>query len=131
MQRGKNTIFIIEMDGLRIAHLGDLGHKLTASMRKKLGKVDVLMIPVGGSYTLNGAEAKEVVAQIEPTRYIVPMHYGTKAYRHLLGPDEFLDEQDEKLIKRFKTNELVIDADAVPLKNPLIALLNYEVPEEK
>ena len=130
MQRGKNTIFILDVDGLRIVHLGDLAHKLTGSMLKKLGKVDVLMVPVGGSYTLNGAEAKEVVAQIKPRRYILPMHYGTKVYRYLLGPDEFLEDQDDKQIKRFKTNELVIDADAVPLKVPFIAMLNYEPPEK-
>ena len=131
MKRGKNTIFILEVDGLRIVHLGDLGHKLPPSTVKKLGQVDVLMVPVGGSYTLNGAEAKEVVAQIKPRRYILPMHYGTAVYKNLLGPEEFLDEQDPKLIKRFKTNELIIDADAVPRKNPTIALLNYEGAEDK
>jgi L-ascorbate metabolism protein UlaG (beta-lactamase superfamily) len=131
MKRGKNTIFILEVDGLRIVHLGDLGHKLHPSTLKKLGpKVDVLMIPVGGTYTINGAEAKEVVAQIKPRRYIIPMHYGTAAYRHLVGPDEFLDEQDPKLIKRFKTNELTIDADAVPRKDPVIAILNYEADDK-
>lgn len=131
MKRGKNSIFILDVDGLRIVHLGDLGHKLHSSTLKKLGKVDVLMIPVGGTYTLNGSDAKEVVAQIKPRRYIIPMHYGTAVYRHLLGLDEFLDEQEPKLIKRFKGNELIIDADAVPRKDPLIAILNYEPVEDK
>jgi L-ascorbate metabolism protein UlaG (beta-lactamase superfamily) len=131
MKRGKNSIFILDVDGLRIVHLGDLGHRLHPSTLKKIGKVDVLMIPVGGTYTINGSEAKEVVAQIKPRRYIIPMHYGTTAYRHLVGPDEFLDEQDPKLVKRFKTNELIIDADAVPRKDPVIALLNYEPAEDK
>jgi L-ascorbate metabolism protein UlaG (beta-lactamase superfamily) len=131
MKRGKNSIFILDVDGLRIVHLGDLGHRLHPSTLKKIGKVDVLMVPVGGTYTINGAEAKEVVAQIKPRRYIIPMHYGTAVYRHLVGPEEFLDEQDPKLIKRFKTNELIIDADAVPRKDPVIALLSYEPAEEK
>ena len=131
MERGKNAVFIIDVDGLRIVHLGDLGHRLHPSTLKKIGKVDVLMVPVGGTYTINGSEAKEVVAQIKPRRYIIPMHYGTAAYRHLVGPDEFLDEQDPKLVKRFKTNELIIDADAVPRKDPVIALLSYEPAEDK
>lgn len=126
MRRGKNTIFVLDVDGLRIVHLGDLGHKLNAAQLKKLGTVDVLMVPIGGSYTLNGSEAKEVVAQIKPRRYVIPMHYGTKVYRYLLGPDEFLDEVDEKRVKHFKHNELTVDPDAVPRKEPLIAMLSYE-----
>jgi len=126
MRRGKNSIFILEFDGLRIVHLGDLGHTLTPSLAKKVGTPDVLMIPIGGTYTINGSDAKEVVKQLKPRRYIIPTHYGTKVYDYLLGPDEFLEDQDEKLIKRFKHNELTIDPEAVPRKNPLIALLNYE-----
>src|SRR5215470_11330975 len=62
MKRGKNTIFVLEFDGLRIVHLGDLGHELTPSLAKKvgIGTIDVLMVPVGGTYTLNGTEAKKV-----------------------------------------------------------------------
>jgi L-ascorbate metabolism protein UlaG (beta-lactamase superfamily) len=126
MERGKNTIFIIDVDGLRIVHLGDLGHQLTKSQLRQIGKVDVLMIPVGGVYTLNGSEAKRVVAQIKPRRYIIPMHYATKVYDPLLGPDEFLDEQDEKLIDKSPHNELLIDPTSVPRKKPHIALLSYE-----
>jgi L-ascorbate metabolism protein UlaG (beta-lactamase superfamily) len=62
LTRGKNTIFIVEMDGWRFCHLGDLGHDLTPAQLKKIGEVDVLMVPVGGIYTLNGSEAKRVVA---------------------------------------------------------------------
>ncbi|MBI1916182.1 MAG: MBL fold metallo-hydrolase [Planctomycetes bacterium] len=126
MKRGKNTIFILEVDGLRIVHLGDLGHELTPSLAKKIGTPDVLMVPIGGSYTLNGAEAKKVVAQLKPRRYIVPMHYGTKVYNYLVGPDEFLEDQPEKLVKQFKNNELSIDPEAVPRKDALIAMLSYE-----
>jgi len=58
MKRGKNTIFILEVDGLRIVHLGDLGHELTPSLAKKIGTPDVLMVPIGGSYTINGARRR-------------------------------------------------------------------------
>jgi L-ascorbate metabolism protein UlaG (beta-lactamase superfamily) len=126
MKRGKNTIFILEFDGLRVVHVGDLAHELTPSLAKKVGTPDVLMVPVGGSYTLNGAEAKKLVAQLKPRRYIIPMHYGTKVYSYLVGPDEFLEDQPEKLVKHFKHNELSIDPESVPRKNALIAVLSYE-----
>jgi L-ascorbate metabolism protein UlaG (beta-lactamase superfamily) len=134
LRRGKNAVFVLEVDGLRIAHLGDLAHTLNREQLRKIGKIDVLMIPVGGAYTLNGSEAKEVVAQIKPRRYVIPMHYATDVYRDLLPIDEFLDEQNEKLITRHKLNELTIDTDAVPRKDPLIAVLNHrqkEPPKDK
>lgn len=130
--RGKNTLFVIELDGVRIAHLGDLGHTLTESQVKKLGKIDVLMLPVGGIYALNGKDAREVVQQIQPRKFVVPMHYGIpKVYEFLLNLDEFLEEQDEKWIKKFKDNELVVDGEEVARKNPTIAVLSHEPPEEK
>ena len=64
-QRGKNSIWIVEVDGLTICHLGDLGHELSADQVKAIGKVDVLMVPVGGIYTINGEQAKKAVAQIK------------------------------------------------------------------
>ncbi len=131
MQRGKNAIFVIEMDGLRLVHLGDLGHVLTPAQIKAIGKVDVLMIPVGGVYTLNGEDAKQVVAQLKPRRYVIPMHYSTKVYDYVLTEERFLEDVDEKLIKRYKFNELVVDADAVPKKDPIIAVLHYDQKEQK
>src|SRR5439155_11383489 len=88
MKFGKNAIFVIEVDGWRICHLGDLGHELTAEQLKQIGPVDVLMVPCGGIYALNGAEAAKVVAQIKPKEYIFPMHYGTKVFNDLLSIDE-------------------------------------------
>ena len=92
MVRGRNGIWVIEMDGLHIVHLGDLGHMLTDEQLKEIGPVDVLMIPVGGIYTLNGTDAKKVIEQLKPKRYIIPMHYGIpKVFEDLLPLDEFLD----------------------------------------
>src|SRR5262249_36577180 len=104
MKLGKNPIFVLEIDGLRVVHLGALGHELTPSLAKKIGTPDILIVPVGGSYTLNGSEAKKVAAQLKPRRYIIPMHYGTKVYDALNGPDEFLEDQPEKLVKHPKNN---------------------------
>ena len=123
MLRGKNSIFIIEVDGLRIVHLGDLGHLLTAKDIKKIGIVDVLMIPVGGVYTINGAQAKEVVNQLKPRQVILPMHYATEVFDDVLPATEFLDEQ--KNVKKQATNELVVEADPKAAE-PSIVMLNWK-----
>ena len=121
---GKNTVFILEFDGWRIVHLGDLGHLLSPAQLKKIGPVDVLMIPVGGIYTLNGSEAKEVVAQIKPKEYIFPMHCGTKIYDALLPPDEFLEDQDRAKVTSSRDNRIVLNRDP-QRPRPLIVQLNY------
>ncbi len=127
LERGLNGVWVIEMDGLHIVHLGDLGHLLSDEQVKQIGPVDVLMIPVGGVYTINGSDAKKVIAQLKPKRYIIPMHYGTRVYDDLLPLDEFLDDQKPTLIKKFdNTNELTIDPTAEPPREPLIAILHWE-----
>ena len=123
MQYGKNTIFILEVDGLRIVHLGDLGHLLSERTIKEIGPVDVLMIPVGGIYTLNGSDAKKVVAQLKPRQYILPMHYGTKVFDDVLPADEFLDEQ--KNVEKLPTNTLVVKTDFKPAE-PVIVILDWK-----
>ncbi|MEW5718201.1 MAG: MBL fold metallo-hydrolase [Chloroflexota bacterium] len=77
-ERGKNAIFVFDLGGLRIAHLGDLGHKLSDDQVKQIGAVEVVMIPVGGFYTLDGKGAAEVVKQLKP-KIAIPMHYTTPA----------------------------------------------------
>jgi L-ascorbate metabolism protein UlaG (beta-lactamase superfamily) len=123
MERGKNTIFVIDVDGLHLVHLGDLGHLLSDKEIKKIGPVDVLMIPVGGVYTINGAEAKRVVEQLKPKQYILPMHYGTKVFTDLLSPDEFLE--DQKNVKKYSTNQITVEAGA-KVSGPIIALLDWK-----
>ena len=126
MERGKNTIFILEVDGLKIVHLGDLGHLLTEEQIKQIGPVDVLMIPVGGVYTLNGTDAKKVVEQLKPRQYVIPMHYGTKVFDDVLPVDEFLEDQPKANVKIFPlTNKLTIDSDFKPAA-PITAVLNWK-----
>jgi len=125
LQRGKNSAFVVEIDGLRFVHLGDLGHELTDAQIKAIGPVDVLMIPIGGIYTINGEEAKKVMAQLKPRRYVLPMHYGTKDFDELVGPDEFLDEL-KNVVKKPETNEFVIDADAKAPDAPVVLMLGWK-----
>lgn len=93
--RGNNLMTVIEAEGLRIAHLGDLGHELSAAQLAELGKVDVLMIPVGGFYTIDGKTAAKVSGAIG-AKTIIPMHYRGKDFGYdVIGPaDEFLGEFD-------------------------------------
>jgi L-ascorbate metabolism protein UlaG (beta-lactamase superfamily) len=86
-ERGRNTIFLIESEELRICHLGDLGHVLSEKQVETLGEIDILMVPIGGKYTLDAKKAEEVIGQIEPG-IIIPMHYKLK--------DLKVDIEDEK-----------------------------------
>ncbi|MEI6596632.1 MAG: MBL fold metallo-hydrolase [bacterium] len=106
-ERGENIIYRIEIEDISITHLGDLGHVLDTKQLEKLEGTDILLIPVGGKYTINAAKAVEVISQIEP-RIVIPMHYkipGLKA--DIDGVEKFIKElgikprQEEKL-KIFK-----------------------------
>lgn len=130
LDRGKNGVFIVEVDGLRIAHLGDLGHQLSDSQLKKLGKVDVLMIPVGGVYTLNGIAAYKVIQAVKPKRYVLPMHYGTEVYTDLLDAkyliEEYNDAEKGKLLRKTPlTNELKIDPEGPLPEEAIVLFLGY------
>jgi L-ascorbate metabolism protein UlaG (beta-lactamase superfamily) len=129
LMRGKNGVFIVEVDGWRIAHLGDLGHLLTPAQLKRIGPVDVLMIPVGGIYTLNGSEAKKVVDQIKPKEYIFPMHYGTKVFDAVLTADEFLETFEKRAVVISDENFVKLNKDATRPR-PLVVQLNYWPKEE-
>jgi len=73
-ERGKNTIFALEMEGIRICHLGDLGCDLTTKQLDEIDGVDILLVPVGGKYTIDGKKAAEIAKKINPA-IIIPMHY--------------------------------------------------------
>ncbi len=73
-ERGRNTVFVFNIEGMKVVHMGDLGTDLNSEQLEKLGEVDVLMIPVGGKYTINGKEAANLVRKIGP-HLIIPMHY--------------------------------------------------------
>jgi len=73
-QKGRNTVFVISADELRVAHMGDLGHVLTADQAAEIGAVDVLLVPVGGNYTIDAAQADKVADQVG-AKVVVPMHF--------------------------------------------------------
>jgi len=88
---GENTIYKIEVEDLKICHLGDFGQKeLTEEQLEKIGEVDILMIPVGGIYTISAKEAPKIMEQLEP-KITIPMHYAIPKLKIKLDPlDKFL-----------------------------------------
>lgn len=75
-KRGENTIYVMNVDGYRICHLGDLGHVLSQEEIDKIGDIDVLLIPVGGNFTVDGKNAALIAKAINP-HIIIPMHFKT------------------------------------------------------
>ncbi len=90
--RGKNTIFVVEVDEVRICHLGDLGHVPTQEQIEALSDIDVLLTPVGGHTTIDAATASEIVSLLEP-KLVVPMHYRTDISAAELDPLETFIKQ--------------------------------------
>jgi L-ascorbate metabolism protein UlaG (beta-lactamase superfamily) len=129
-ERGPNTVYVIEADGIRFCHLGDLGHLLTPEQLKQIGKVDVLMIPVGGFFTIDAAKATQVAAQLKP-RIIVPMHYRTEALRATPNAYDYLNEAqaflEGKNVKSLKSNTVYVTVAGLP-KTPVVYVPDYRWP---
>lgn len=96
-ERGRNTIYVIEAEGIRLCHLGDIGQaELTSEQVSKIGNVDILFVPVGGVYTIAAKGASKIVNQIEP-RLVIPMHYLLPNLKFKLDKvDDFLKEMGVK-----------------------------------
>ncbi len=107
IKRGSNIIFIIELDGFRICHLGDLGHRLNDETLNILGNIDILFIPVGGNFTLSGKEAA-IVANSINSSIVIPMHYKTNKYP-FLPEDSGSFIMSMKNIDKAKDSFLLID----------------------
>ena len=107
-QRGENIIHVIDTNGVRICHLGDLGHLLTDEQLKDMQGIDVLMIPVGGYYTIDCEKVVEVINQLNPM-VVIPMHYNSDTSRTNLPiatVDDFIGaiEKDYKVVRVGKNN---------------------------
>jgi L-ascorbate metabolism protein UlaG (beta-lactamase superfamily) len=105
---GLATVFIFETGGVRIAHLGDLGHALTDQQISAIGSVDVVLVPVGGGTTVDAQQATYVVDQIRPRLLVIPMHYKTDVVtlKDLAPVDAFLSGRPN--VRREKTNRIAI-----------------------
>lgn len=122
-KRGSNIIFILDVDGLRVCHCGDLGHELNEDQVEAIGKVDVLLLPVGGNYTIDAKQAANVANQLKP-KVIIPMHYKTEAVNiPIEGVDKFLGIMGD--YSEVESNQVEITTENInELANVLI--LDYE-----
>jgi L-ascorbate metabolism protein UlaG (beta-lactamase superfamily) len=122
-QRGKNAIFVFEFDGIKVVHLGDLGHVLSDDQVQQIGPVDVVMIPVGGTYTIFGKEADEVISQLKPKMIIFPMHFKTDAANFLpYTGDDYAKGKEN--VKKIDGNTYKLDLDNPPA-HLIYVILNY------
>ncbi len=107
--RGKNIIYKYRLDGVDICHLGDIGEPLTPLMIELIGSVNILLIPVGGRYTIDATEAKEYVDMLMPD-VVIPMHYHTSnSIIDVDGVEEFLDRFSKNSITYAKNTEIEYD----------------------
>lgn len=119
-ERGRNTIYQIELDGLVMLHCGDLGHILDDQQLNQLSDIDILMIPVGGVYTITGAQAAEIVAELEPS-IVIPMHYKVEGLKFELDAiDKFLKEMGTENIT--PVPKLAITKEKLPEEPQVIIL---------
>jgi L-ascorbate metabolism protein UlaG (beta-lactamase superfamily) len=112
-KRGKNALFIIEAGGLRFLHLGDLGETPTAAVVEKAGRVDVLLIPVGGYFTIDAEEATRVAA-LFGARVVIPMHYRTKAISDWSISDESPFLEGQTGVRRIGSSQVTLDPGNLP-----------------
>ena len=107
--RGSNIIFNIRMDGVNVCHLGDVGHGPSPMMIEAIGPVDILLVPVGGKYTIDAEIAKEYVDRLMPN-VIIPMHFKTDDIDlDIDGVDSFLDYFDEEDVEYVKDGKVEFD----------------------
>ena len=119
-KRGKNTIICFEVDGIRVCHLGDLGHQLSDKQASELGRIDILLIPVGGYYTIDAKVATQVCNQLKP-RVIIPMHYRTdKCTFPIAVVDEFL--KGKEAVNRLDASEANFKSEELPARTQIIVL---------
>lgn len=107
--RGSNTIVCMEMDSLRLCHLGDLGHQLSPQEIAQIGKVDVLLIPVGGFFTINAIVATEVSTKLRP-KVIIPMHFKNDRCGYpIVGVEEFIKNKENVITATASEVEFKVD----------------------
>lgn len=117
---GNNLMFCFELDGVTVCHLGDLGHRLDDRQVKEIGRVDILLLPVGGNYTIDAKVATGVCNQLKP-RVIIPMHYKTeKGIPGISGVEGFLSGKAN--VSRPDSSEVEFKAGKLPAAGQIIVL---------
>jgi L-ascorbate metabolism protein UlaG (beta-lactamase superfamily) len=111
-KRGNNIIFKFIMDQIIFCHLGDVGHELSDEIIKKIGKIDILFIPIGGTFTIDSSQALSIIEEINP-KIVIPMHYKIGGLSlPIAGIEDFVEKNEYKLIH--VGNEVEIEREDLP-----------------
>ena len=121
-ERGKNTVYLIEIEGVTLCHLGDIGHALSSDMEEQIGDVGVLFLPVGEINTIDSSKAADIVKNLSP-KVVIPMHYKTPAStKNLETVDKFLKKMGIKEV--VPQPKLSVNRSSLPLSTQVV-ILNY------
>ncbi len=119
-QRGTNTVFCFSLEGIKLCHLGDLGHLLGQAQISEIGVVDILFIPVGGFYTIDAAEASQVCNQLK-SKVMVPMHFRTPQCTYpITGVDDFLRNKEN--VRKMDSSEIEFRLEELPTVTEIVVL---------
>ncbi|MFC1939292.1 MBL fold metallo-hydrolase [Chloroflexota bacterium] len=120
-QRGNNVILCFEIDGMRVCHLGDLGHPLSDKQAAELGKIDILLIPVGGNYTIDAKVATEICSKLAP-KVVIPMHFRNERCSGfpVAEVDDFLKGKEG--VSRLNVSEVEFKPGVLPATTQIVVL---------
>jgi len=119
-RRGTSTIFCFEVDGIRVCHLGDLGHPLADAQIEELGRVDILLVPVGGFYTIGAGVATQICNALSP-KAVIPMHFNNDRCAFPIAEvDEFL--QGKENVTRLDVSEVEFKQGVLPTVTQIVVL---------
>ncbi len=123
-KRGLNSIFVVETGGIRLAHLSDIGHTLSEATLEALGPIDILLVPVGGKFSIDGDQAKEIMARLQP-RITVPIHYKTPVTAGWPIEDESAFLSGLENVKRLDSLTVTVTSETLPSR-PEVWIMRYE-----
>jgi len=119
-QRGPNTIFCFNVDDLKLCHLGDLGHVLNPGQVKEIGAVDILLVPVGGFFTIDASVASQVCNQLKP-KVVIPMHFKTPRCAYSIASvEDFL--KGKKNVRKVRGSEVDFERENLPSATEIVLL---------
>ncbi|MEM2213489.1 MAG: MBL fold metallo-hydrolase [Candidatus Nezhaarchaeales archaeon] len=119
-KRGSNIVYLFEIDGIRFCHLGDLGHVLSEEQARFLRPVDVLMIPVGGTFTIDARQANDVIKQLSP-RLVIPMHFKIPGLNlPITSVESFIAGKEN--VERVPSNTYRLSREIIPAKLKIVVL---------
>jgi len=120
-ERGSNTVFCFTLDGVRVCHLGDLGHELSDKTLAEIGPVDVVFMPIGGNFTIDSATANRVVDQIQP-KIAIPMHFRTERASDFPVSNSEAFQKMRQRVRVLNASEVEMGKDALPAETETIVL---------